>query len=200
MLTDVLKTRIEHGIDTRSVAFSVWLYRGTNGRITRLWHRRAIVLTTTGWRSGRPRTVLVQVFQDGSDLFVVAANSGLPRPPGWYVNLLAEPRAVAELDGHRLPFRAEQLSEAEAADRWHRVVLSVARRLREVRTTNGQHPRDLPAGLGVGKPAGATPVHGRQQAEHGGPADPCAPFRAVQPRCVHGHILPVQVVATSFFG
>ena len=126
MLTEALKTRIEHEIDTRSVAFGVWLYRRTDGRITRLWHRRAIVLTTTGRRSGRPRTVLVQVFQDGSDLFVVAANSGLPRPPGWYFNLLAEPRAVGELDGHRLQLRAEQLSEAEAADRWHRVVLSVA--------------------------------------------------------------------------
>jgi deazaflavin-dependent oxidoreductase (nitroreductase family) len=126
MLTEELKTRIEHELDTRSVAFGVWLYRRTGGRITRLWRRRAIVLTTTGRRSGRPRTVLVQVFQDGSDLFVVAANSGLPRPPGWYFNLLAESCAVGELDGDRLQLRADQLSEAEAADRWHRVVLAVA--------------------------------------------------------------------------
>ena len=54
MFTEELKTRIEHEVDTRSVAFGVWLYRRTGGRITRLWHRRAIVLTTTGRRSGRP--------------------------------------------------------------------------------------------------------------------------------------------------
>ena len=126
MFTEELKTRIEHEVDTRSVAFGVWLYRRTSGRITRLWHRRAIVLTTTGRRSGRRRTVLVQVFQDGAHLFVVAANSGLPRPPGWYFNLLTEPRLVGELEGQRLQLRAEQLSEIEAADRWHQVVLAVA--------------------------------------------------------------------------
>ena len=126
MLSEEAKTRIEHEVDSRSVAFGVWLYPRTRGRITRLWHRRAIVLTTTGRRSGRPRTVLVQVFQEGADLFVVAANSGLPRPPGWYFNLLARPCLVGELDGQRLQCRAERLSEAEAADRWYRVVLAAA--------------------------------------------------------------------------
>lgn len=126
MISEALKTRIEHEVDSRSVALGVWLYRRTRGRITRLWHRRAIVLTTTGRHSGRPRTVLVQVFQDGSDLFVVAANSGLPRPPSWYFNLLAEPRVVGELDGQRLVLRGEQLPEEEADDRWRRVVLAAA--------------------------------------------------------------------------
>lgn len=126
MLTDELATRIEHEIDTRSVAFGVWLYRRTSGRITQLWHRRAIVLTTTGRRSGRSRTVLVQVFQDGPQLFVVAANSGLQRPPGWYLNLMAERRLVGELEGHRLQLRAEPLSDTAASDRWHKTVLAAA--------------------------------------------------------------------------
>jgi deazaflavin-dependent oxidoreductase (nitroreductase family) len=126
MLSEESKTRIEHEVDSRSVAFGVWLYRRTHGRITRLWGRRAIVLTTTGRRTGRPRTVMVQVFQDGEDLFVVAANSGLPRPPGWYFNLMAHPRVAAELDGQRLQLRGQLLSAADAADRWHRVVLAAA--------------------------------------------------------------------------
>jgi deazaflavin-dependent oxidoreductase (nitroreductase family) len=126
MLTEQLKARIEHEVDTRSVGFGVWLYRVTRGRVVRLWRRRAIVLTTTGRRSGRPRTVLVQVFADGPDLLVVAANSGLPRPPGWYFNLCADPHLVADLDGRRLRLRAELLPEAEAADRWDRVVLATA--------------------------------------------------------------------------
>ena len=122
MPSQELKTQIEHELDTRSVALGVWLYRRTGGRITRLWRRRAIVLTTTGRRSGRPRTVLVQVFPDGNELFVVAANSGLPRPPGWYFNLRAEPRAVGELDGQRMWLRAERLSDSEAAERWPQVL------------------------------------------------------------------------------
>lgn len=126
MFSEQLKTRIEHEIDSRSVPLGVWLYRRTRGRITRPWRRQAIVLTTTGRRSGLPRTVLVQVFDDGSDLYVVAANSGLTRPPGWYFNVLADPRIAGELDGTRLELRAEPLSEAEAADRWRRVVLPTA--------------------------------------------------------------------------
>jgi deazaflavin-dependent oxidoreductase (nitroreductase family) len=121
-----LKTRIEHEVDTRSVGLGVWLYRRTRGRITQLWHRRAVVLTTTGRRTKRRRTVLVQVFPDGPDLFVVAANSGLPRPPGWYFNLLADPRAVGELEGRQLQLRAERLSEAETERRWYQTVLRIA--------------------------------------------------------------------------
>ena len=71
MTAEQLKTRIEHLIDTRSVGFGVWLYRRSHGRLPHLWHRRALVLTTTGRRSGLPRTVLLQYFPDGSDLIVV---------------------------------------------------------------------------------------------------------------------------------
>ncbi|GAB90679.1 hypothetical protein GORHZ_115_00330 [Gordonia rhizosphera NBRC 16068] len=117
-MSEELRTRIEHEIDTRSVSFGVWLLRRTRGKITRLWHRRAIVLTTTGRRSGRLRNVVVQVFEDAPDLYVVAANSGLPKPPAWYFNLRADPHLTAELDGRPLRLRAELLPEREAAERW----------------------------------------------------------------------------------
>ncbi len=126
MLSERTKARIEHEIDTRSVGFGVWLVRRTHGGATRLWHRRAIVLTTTGRRSGRPRTVLVQLFQDGQDLFVVAANSGMRRPPGWYFNLLADPRLEGEVDGVRMRLRAVPLTADERERRWRELVLVTA--------------------------------------------------------------------------
>jgi hypothetical protein len=61
MPSEELKTRIEHLVDTHSVRFGAWLYRRTNGRLLHLWHRRALILTATGRRSGLPRTVIVQV-------------------------------------------------------------------------------------------------------------------------------------------
>ncbi|HEX6335612.1 MAG TPA: nitroreductase/quinone reductase family protein [Jiangellaceae bacterium] len=149
-----LKTRIEHELDTRSVALGVWLYRRTGGRITRLWRRRGIVLTTTGRRSGRPRTVLVQVFQHGNDLFVVAANSGLPRRPGWYFNLMAEPRVVAELDDQRLLLRAERLTARQAAERWPHV-LAVAPDYARYAHRTGRIP---PIFLLVPEPVGQEPT------------------------------------------
>lgn len=126
MLSEKTKARIEHAIDTKSVGFGVWLVRRSKGGATRLWHRRAIVLTTSGRRSGRPRTVLVQLFQDGPDLFVVAANSGLDRPPGWYFNLIADPHLEGEVDGTRMRLRAEPLLADEREHRWRELVLRTA--------------------------------------------------------------------------
>jgi F420H(2)-dependent quinone reductase len=117
-----LGTRIEHVVDTRSVGFGCWLYRLTRGRITRLWRRRALVLTTVGRRSGLPRTVLVQFFPDGDDYVVVAANSGLPTHPGWYLNLKAHPQARIEVEGRTLAVRAAELDAEEAARFWPRVL------------------------------------------------------------------------------
>lgn len=117
-----LKARLEHEMDVRSLGFGIWLYRKTSGRAPHLWHRRALVLTTTGRRSGQPRTVMVQFFPDGDDLVVVAANSGMPTHPGWYINLKADPRAHVEVEGRQLDVRAVELSAAEAAAFWPRVL------------------------------------------------------------------------------
>lgn len=78
-------------MDRHSVRIGAWLLRRTRGRIARWWHRRALVLTTRGRRSGLPRTVAVQYFPDGPDLIVVAANSGMPTHPAWYLNLIDDP-------------------------------------------------------------------------------------------------------------
>jgi deazaflavin-dependent oxidoreductase (nitroreductase family) len=117
-----LATRLEHQMDARSVGFAAWLYRRTRGRIARLYRRRVLVLTTTGRRTGTPRAVVVQYFPDGDDLVVVAANSGMPDNPAWYHNLRASPRARVEIDGRSMEVDAEQLTEADAAAFWPRVI------------------------------------------------------------------------------
>lgn len=117
-----IRTRLEHAVDKHSVGVGAWLLRRTGGRIVRLWRRRALVLTVRGRRSGRPRTVVVQYFPDGEDLVVVAANSGLPTHPAWYLNLTAAGGARAEVEGRTLRVRAEQLSPGEAEAFWPRVL------------------------------------------------------------------------------
>lgn len=77
---------------------------------------------TRGRRSGRERSVPVQYFRDGDAIVVVAANSGLPRPPAWYLNLRADPRATVDVEGRRLDVRAEELAEEEASAFWPRVL------------------------------------------------------------------------------
>jgi len=113
---------MEHVPDRRLFPLGAWLYRRSNGRIVHLWHRRALILTARGRRSGLPRSVLLQFFPDGQDMIVVAANSGLPAHPGWYFNLKADPHADVEVEGATVHVRAEELSAEDAAAWWPRVL------------------------------------------------------------------------------
>jgi deazaflavin-dependent oxidoreductase (nitroreductase family) len=116
------RTRLEHQLDTRSVSVAAWLYRRTHGRIGRLWRRDVLLLTTTGRRTGRPRTVPLQYFPDGDDLLIVAANSGLASHPAWYHNLTAQPRAHVEVGDLRVAVTAAELSACEAEQFWPTVL------------------------------------------------------------------------------
>ena len=55
------------------------------------------MLTTTGAKSGEPRTVpLVGVPVDGDDIAVIGTRWGSQHNPAWSYNLEAQPRAVVE--------------------------------------------------------------------------------------------------------
>lgn len=146
-LGERIRTRLEHEVDTRSARLGVGLLRLTKGRIARLWRRQALVLTTRGRRSGVERTVPLQYFPDGENLIVVAANSGLPSPPGWYFNLTADPRARVEVGGRTLVVRAEELSAEEAAAFWPQVLQAAPDYARYLRRTSRRIPllRLIPA-------------------------------------------------------
>ena len=70
-----------------------------------------LLLTTTGARSGLPRTTPLLYSTDGDRLVVIASKGGEPTHPDWYHNLLAHPEATVE--GERRPF--------PCGPRWRRV-------------------------------------------------------------------------------
>lgn len=74
--------------------------RGRKG----LWRPRpgkwgALRLTTTGRRSGEPRSVVLGYYEDGPNLVSMAMNGWGPAEPAWWLNLQAEPHAVVDLAG-----------------------------------------------------------------------------------------------------
>lgn len=80
------------------------------------------VITTTGRRSGRPRTTpLASVPLDGS-LYVVGSNFGRPEHPAWTWNLLATPRATVSFDGEEYDAEAVLLSTEDKERVWPRLV------------------------------------------------------------------------------
>ncbi len=79
----------------------------------------ALLLTTTGRRSGRERTVVLQFFPDGNAIMLAAANDGGQAAPAWYLNLKANPSAHVEVRGRKIAVLAEELAADEAARTRH---------------------------------------------------------------------------------
>lgn len=96
-----------------------WLLVRSQGRYTVLgpFAVPVLLLTTTGAKSGLPRTTPLVCARDGDDLVVVGSNFGQERHPLWTSNLLAHPEAVVTIGGRPVPARARLLEgdEAEAA-------------------------------------------------------------------------------------
>jgi deazaflavin-dependent oxidoreductase (nitroreductase family) len=96
--------------------------RATGGR-QGLWPPRpgkggALRLTTTGRRSGEPRSVIVGYYEDGSNLVTMAMNGWGAPEPAWWLNLQAHPEAVVELAGGS---RREVLGRAAAGEERERL-------------------------------------------------------------------------------
>ena len=56
-----------------------------------------LLLTTTGRKSGQPRTTPLIHARDGDDYLVVASMGGAPQHPQWYLNLVANPSAQIQV-------------------------------------------------------------------------------------------------------
>ena len=101
------------------------LYRLSGGRF--LWttsNKRgwgALRLTTTGRKSGQPRSVIIGYLEDGHDLVALAMNGWDEGHPAWWLNLEAAPDAVVRLAGEApRPVRARAASGEERSRLWQR--------------------------------------------------------------------------------
>jgi deazaflavin-dependent oxidoreductase (nitroreductase family) len=78
-----------------------------------------LLLTTTGARSGEPRTMPMTYLRDGAArLMVFAANGGRESHPGWYHNLLADPSARVEVGDDVYDVEAAETDGAERERFW----------------------------------------------------------------------------------
>src|SRR5438128_12463725 len=111
MLSDRTLSRLSKSVGAAGLRrigkLNVPLYRLTRGRLLgRVGRAPVLLLTTTGRRSGQPRTAPVVYLADGDRLAVIGSNAGNPRPPAWALNLRAHPDAVGAGRGERSEVRA----------------------------------------------------------------------------------------------
>jgi deazaflavin-dependent oxidoreductase (nitroreductase family) len=99
--------------------------RTTGGR-KGLWPPRpgkwgALRLTTTGRRSGEPRSVILGYYEDGDDLVSMAMNGWGAPEPAWWLNLQADPEAIVDLaGGERREVRGRAAVGEERERLWQR--------------------------------------------------------------------------------
>jgi deazaflavin-dependent oxidoreductase (nitroreductase family) len=92
----------------------------SRGRLTLLGPVGApmLLLTTTGAKSGLPRTTPLLYWRDAGRLYVVGSNFGQERHPAWSANLLADPRATVTIGGTDVPVTARVVGGEESARAW----------------------------------------------------------------------------------
>jgi deazaflavin-dependent oxidoreductase (nitroreductase family) len=89
-------------------------FRATNGRVTgQFAGRPLLLLTTTGAKSGQPRTMPLVYSRDGDNLVIIASKGGADTNPDWYYNLVANPEATIELPGETYRARARRAEGEE---------------------------------------------------------------------------------------
>jgi deazaflavin-dependent oxidoreductase (nitroreductase family) len=117
------------------------LYRVSGGRIGgRLWDLPVVLLTTTGRRTGKRRTVPLCSMRDGEDVVVIASYGGLDRPPAWWLNLEASPVAELLSGRERRTVTARNAEPEERARLWSEVTARAPGYLEYERRTNREIP------------------------------------------------------------
>lgn len=78
----------------------------------------SVILTTTGAKSGKRRTVVLLAIPHPDGLAVVAANYGGAKHPGWYHNLKNNPAATVTIEGDTWPAIARSPTPIERDEIW----------------------------------------------------------------------------------
>lgn len=80
-----------------------------------------VIVTTTGAKSGLPRTIPLLCIRDEGDpasFAIIATNWGQKRYPAWYFNLKAHPRATCSIAGKEGKYLAHEAVDEEYARFW----------------------------------------------------------------------------------
>jgi deazaflavin-dependent oxidoreductase (nitroreductase family) len=98
-------------------------YRETDGELGHDWRgTTTLLLTTTGRRSGEPRTLPLIYGRHGDDYLVVASKGGSDSPPDWYLNLTEHPEVEVQVLGERFEARARTATPEEKPELWREMV------------------------------------------------------------------------------
>jgi deazaflavin-dependent oxidoreductase (nitroreductase family) len=94
-------------------------YLQTDGAEGHDWQGTTVlILTTTGRRSGEPRSTPLIYGKHGGDHVVVASKGGAEEHPAWYLNLSESPEVTVQVRGDRFKAHARTATDEEKPELW----------------------------------------------------------------------------------
>ncbi|KMO82082.1 MAG: nitroreductase family deazaflavin-dependent oxidoreductase [Mycolicibacterium rufum] len=120
-LSDVLRRPAMRPVTRTFSTLHAVAYRLTGGRAQN--HKYpTMLLTVTGRKTGKPRTVPVIYIKEGDRFVIAAAYSGSDTDPVWWRNLQANPTATLDVNGETIRVDAALATDEERPDLWRRLV------------------------------------------------------------------------------
>ena len=94
-------------------------YHETGGEYGHLWRGApTLLLTTTGAKSGEPRTMALIYGRSGEDYLLVASDGGAADHPQWFKNLRKTPDVEVQVDDEIFHARAREATDEEKPAMW----------------------------------------------------------------------------------
>jgi deazaflavin-dependent oxidoreductase (nitroreductase family) len=104
-------------------ALNVLIYRLSGGRLmNRLEGAPICLVTMTGRKSGKKKTIALMYTPHGQEVLLVASLGGAPQHPVWYYNLKAQPQIELQAGRVRRKMVAREASPEEKRLLWPVVV------------------------------------------------------------------------------
>jgi deazaflavin-dependent oxidoreductase (nitroreductase family) len=100
------------------------LLRLTGGRVSSVYPKPVMLLTTTGAKSGKPRSLPLLYVTDGDRIILIASNYGGTSHPAWYRNLVAHPEVEVLAGSRSGRYAASEITEPDERERAWELALS----------------------------------------------------------------------------
>jgi F420H(2)-dependent quinone reductase len=101
------------------LSVAVFLYRVTGGRVGgSMSGVLVLLLTTTGRKSGKERTVPLVYIRDGAAYVVTASAGGSDKHPGWFFNVSSNPNVTIQVKDQQIRAKAEVASPQKKSELW----------------------------------------------------------------------------------
>lgn len=99
--------------------FNTLVYRLTGGRLMGSFQGRPVCLVTmTGAKSGKTRTVPLMYVPYKDGVIIVASQGGAPKSPVWFHNLVKHPDIEVQYKSRKMKLRAREVAGEEKAQVW----------------------------------------------------------------------------------